>query len=100
MSYLTCSITAYPIFLPFLLLLLVQRQACFHRDERRGTRFESGCDTAERLTLAALFLIFPRTEERLVLGGECGERCAAVGLDDKDVWLESERVRELGEICC
>jgi hypothetical protein len=102
-SSLTCSITAYPIFFPLLLLLLllVQRQARFHRDERRSTRFESGCDTAESLALAALLLILSRAEERLVPGGVCGERCAAVGFDDKDVWLESERVYELGwTICC
>jgi len=78
-----------------LLLLLIQRKARLDRHERRSTWFESRRDTAERLALAALFLVFPRAEDRFAPGGVCGERCAAVGLDGDDVRLEGERVDEL-----
>jgi hypothetical protein len=92
------SITPSPIFLQ-LMLLLVQRQARLDRHERRSARLESGCDTAERLALTALFLVLPCAEERLAPGGVCGERCAAVGLDGEDVRLEGEWVDELGMMC-
>ena len=62
-------------------------------------RFESRCDTAERLALSAQFLVLPRAEERFASGGVCSECCAAVGLGGEDVRLESERVDELGNVC-
>ena len=62
--------------------------------------FESRCDTSERLALSAQFLVLPRAEERFASGGVCSECCAAVGLGGEDVWLESERVDELGNVCC
>ena len=77
-------------------LLLIQRGASLHRDERRAARLKPRRNPAQRLALPALFLIFPRVEVGLAAGGVRRDRCAALGLYGEDVGLEREGVDELG----
>jgi len=76
-------------------LLLIQRGASLHGDERRAARLKPRRNPAQRLALPALLLVFPSAEVGLAADGVRRNRCAVLGLYGEDVELEREWVDEI-----